>query len=127
MLPFRLRQLVQIILISGVVLLILGIAGVWLLGRALENFPTALQDCNGFTAQISGTVHDAANAQIAIRGEDGLYRPGQGVDLKLVTDAEGNFQSEAFHVFACEILNITVTAPGFDPQQIVYVLVRPLF
>jgi hypothetical protein len=123
-----LRKLLKIIGILGVVVLVAGGAFCLLFTAAFsDSFKGGFllsQDCNGTSIRFSGRVQGVSAGTISVKGENGLYGGSGAVDLTLTTDANGGFDSGrvGLPVFVCEILRITISAEGFVPQHLNYVL-----
>lgn len=113
------------VLILSVLALLL-IAGVALFLQALADFDFSLplQDCNGTRIYLSGTVEGTDQAVITVKGDSKLHGSSAAIDLRFLTDADGNFDSGTTYlpVFICESLQITVSAQGFAPQSQDYML-----
>lgn len=115
----------MLILIAGVALLLVS-GGALLLLVALSNadFTFLPQDCGGTEIHLMGSAGNASDSVVTVSGEAGLHPSSGGIDLTLSTDADGRFDSGDTYlpVFICEIIEITVSAEGFETQQLRYIL-----
>jgi hypothetical protein len=84
-----------------------------------------VQDCMMTGATIAGVVRDSAGEPVA---NAEIYIENDPIDFStpvrrtLYTDEEGRFGPESVSYFMCENVSFTVTADGFEPQTVSYIL-----
>lgn len=122
----RLRKLLLILGIVGVVLLGIVGAGLILLTSIFSSIAEhgwiVPQDCNGTAVHLSGIVHSISGAEVTVAAGDLLQGESGAVHFTLITDANGEFDSGSGYIpiFICEMMIVNISAKGFETQQITY-------
>jgi len=118
----RFRNRFALIGAVALAVLVVGTAALILLSMTLGNFDLLPQDCPGTRIHFSGTVKGTSSAVITVKGDQKLHGGSSAIDLQFLTDANGSFDSGTTYlpVFACESLQISVSAPGFVAQSLDY-------
>ena len=119
----RIRKLVLILTVIGIILLVVIGVPFLLIGLALKSgIPMVPQDCQGTSIHLSGIVRGVSGAEVAVTAGDFLQGDKGTVHFNWITDANGKFDSgnESIPVFVCEMLDVQVAAKGFETKKITY-------
>jgi hypothetical protein len=122
----RVRRLFRALILIASTLLLIVVGGLLLLCVAFSDFkfPILPQECNGTSVRLTGVVEGISGATVIVKGDSSLYRGSSPIDLTLITDANGRFDSgnNPLPLFLCEGLQITVSADSFETWQLHYFL-----